>query len=203
MNAEKRGFFTILGDETSRGGSYLLHVELQEPVTIQFGRFNKGQPIAIPAVKLIYVGSAMGQKGSSSLARRLLRHATRTGKRPFHPIRDHMQTQFPSVGLANTPLKPPTSKKLHWHVDYLLDEETAVLHHVTIIRSHTRLESSLARLLMDDPATAVIHPGLGASDASGETHLLQILSEGESGNRVRLTQQFVHRLSHPVQRLLE
>lgn len=160
----------------------MLHIEMKTPalsaaegaVTLQFGRFNQGRPISIPAGMLVYIGSAMGQKGSSSLARRLLRHATRTGKRPYHPIRDHMLTTFPSVGLADTPLKPPTGKKIHWHVDYLLDGETAVLHHITILRSRTRLETPLAHLLMADPATFIIQPGLGASDASGETHLLGV-----------------------------
>ncbi len=182
MNAEQRGFFAILGDDDSRGGSYLLHIEMKTPalsvaegaVSLPFGRFHQGQPIDIPAGMLLYIGSAMGQQGSSSLARRLLRHATRTGKRPYHPIRDQMLTVFPSIGLADAPLKPPTGKKRHWHIDYLLDEETAVLQHITILRSRTRLETPLTHLLMADPATYIIQPGLGASDAAGETHLLGV-----------------------------
>lgn len=147
---------------------------MKTAVSLQFGRFCDGKPLPLPAGMVLYIGSAMGQKGSASLARRLLRHATRTGERPYHPIRDRMLTVFPTAGLADGPLIPPRQKTARWHIDYLLDHETAVLQHVTILRSPMRLESALTHLLMADPATVILHKGLGAGDAVGETHLLGV-----------------------------
>ena len=165
---------TTLGNTTVRSGSYLLHVRVKTAVSVSFGRFSSGEPVPVPAGMVVYIGSAMGQKGSGSLARRLLRHATRTRERPFHPIRRAMLTVFPSIGLADLPLHPPPTKTCHWHIDYLLDHEAVDLTHVMILRSRQRLEGDIARLLTADPATFVIRTGLGAGDAAGETHLLGV-----------------------------
>ena len=63
---------TIGGDRACRGGVSVLHVRLAAPRAVVFGRFRGGQPIAVPAGDIFYVGSALG-----GLAARLLRHATR------------------------------------------------------------------------------------------------------------------------------
>ncbi|MCP5096878.1 MAG: GIY-YIG nuclease family protein [Chloroflexi bacterium] len=164
---------TILGD-LSRGGTYILRIYVDVPLTVQFGRFLQGKPIRISPGNYLYVGSALSQRGSSSLARRLLRHATRTGERPFHPIRPALLDQFVQFRFANAPLRPPKQKKLHWHIDYLLDEAAANLTHIIVLRERRRLETAVSNLFTEDPGTTIIQPGLGARDAVGETHLLRV-----------------------------
>ncbi len=164
---------TIVGDD-SRGGAYLLRIVVLESVAVRFGRFMAGTAVSIPAGEYLYIGSAMGQRGSSSLARRLLRHATRSGKRPFHPIRTKMQAEFVQAGLADAPLSLPQQKKRHWHIDYLLDELNVHLQHAFAFRSLQRLETLFARALLADSATYILENGLGASDDPGGTHLLGV-----------------------------
>ncbi len=159
---------TVSGDE-GVGGAYLLRLRLSEPLAVAFGRFRQGEPLPLPPGEMIYVGSAL-----RGLAARLLRHATRTGGRPPQAIRDAMIAEFPALGLANGRWRAPVGKKLHWHVDYLLDETAVTLTHVLLIRSPQRLEEPLARWLNAQPETLAIAPGLGASDAQGSTHLLAV-----------------------------
>ncbi|MCB8984136.1 MAG: DUF123 domain-containing protein [Ardenticatenaceae bacterium] len=159
---------TIIGCE-GKGGVYLLRLRIAEPLAVAFGRFRQGQPQPLPAGEMVYVGSALG-----GLAARLLHHATRTHGRPPQPIRTTMLAEFPALGLAGANLRPPTGKKLHWHVDYLLDETAVTLTHVILLRTPARLEVPLGRWLGAQPETAVIAPGLGARDVRGSTHLLRI-----------------------------
>ncbi len=124
--------------EQSQGGAYLLRMQVNAPLRVKFGRFQQGQPIAVPTGDYLYVGSAMAQKGATSLARRLLRHASRSDSQNPHLIRQQMLSVFLKIGLGSTPLHPPTGKKLRWHVDYLLNEEAVELTAVYIIRVKKR-----------------------------------------------------------------
>lgn len=160
----------IIFGEPVPTGTYILRVWVDAALRLCFGRFGV---VALPRGAYLYVGSAMGQQGSSSLARRLLRHATRAAGPP-QPIREEMIKWFTAVNLAQN-LQPPTQKRLHWHVDYLLEETAVTLSHVLVIRSRTRLETAVARSLAADPHTFIPAPGLGATDAAGDTHLLGIL----------------------------
>ena len=159
---------TVVGRE-GKGGVYLLRLRIAEPLAVAFGRFRQGEPQPIPAGEMVYVGSALG-----GLTARLLRHATRSDGRPPQPLRAAMLAEFPRLGLAGANLRPPTGKKLHWHVDYLLDETAVTLTHVLILCTSARLEEPLGRWLGAQPETAVILPGLGARDVRGSTHLLRI-----------------------------
>ena len=76
----------IIGGK-SQAGTYVLRIHLKENTTLQFGRFKKGKLISLPAGDYAYVGSALSEKGATSLARRLIRHATRSGNKPPHTIR--------------------------------------------------------------------------------------------------------------------
>lgn len=76
----------IIGDD-SQAGTYILGIRLKENTTLQFGRFKKGKRISLPTSDYVYVGSALSEKGATSLARRLIRHATRSGDKPPHAIR--------------------------------------------------------------------------------------------------------------------
>lgn len=118
----------------SQGGVYLLRLRVVKPLLVKFGRFQQGQPVHAPSGDYLYVGSAGAQRGSASLARRLLRHASRSDAANPHPIRQHLLVLFPQIGLGPSPLRPPTSKKLRWHVDFLLEESAVALKMVYLVR---------------------------------------------------------------------
>ena len=162
----------IWGEEGVQSGAYVLRIRVERPLTVVFGRHRGGRPLAVPAGHVIYVGSAMGRKGSTTLARRLLRHVTRSGQRPPHSLRASLLHCFRRAGLGSRRLKPPEEKRLHWHVDYLLDEVAAELDAVLAIRSSRRKEEQVAGVLARWPHTAALSQGLGATDAAARTHLL-------------------------------
>ena len=107
---------TILGNE-GQGGAYLLRLQVQREVKVCFGRFQGGRPILVPQGDVVYVGSAMAQQGSMTLARRLLRHATRRDRRNPQRIRGNLLQVLEEVGLGTDSLKPPDKKKLFWNID--------------------------------------------------------------------------------------
>ena len=163
----------IIGDD-SQSGTYVLRIRLKEDTILQFGRFKKGKLISLPTGDYIYVGSALSEKGATSLARRLIRHATRSGDKPPHAIREKMMDQFAECGLGSGNLLPRQGKTLHWNVDFLLDLPSVELINILAIRSPERLENRIAKWIERDPHTEIIEPGLGANDAPGATHLLRI-----------------------------
>lgn len=146
-------------------GTYLLHLQVSDDLRICYGRFQQGRPLFTPAGPYLYVGSALSQRGATSLARRLLRHATRANGPP-HPIRPHLQAIFNC--------QPPAAKRLHWHIDFLLEQTAVSLRHATLLFSATPQETAVARWLQQHPATAPLAPGLGASDHPRQSHLLAI-----------------------------
>ena len=163
----------IIGD-TSQAGTYVLRIHLKENTTLKFGRFKKGKRISLPIGNYVYIGSALSEKGATSLARRLIRHATRSNQKPPHPIREKMINRFTECGLGPRDLLPKHGKTLHWNVDFLLDLQSAELVNIFAIRSAERLENRLAKRLEQDPHTEIIERGLGANDAPGNTHLLHV-----------------------------
>ncbi len=163
----------IIGDE-SHAGTYILRIHLKADIALRFGRFKKGKLISLPAGEYAYVGSALAEKGATTLARRLVRHATRSGEQRPHPIRETMLRRFAECGLGNGNLLPRRGKTLHWNVDFLLDLPSAELVGFIAIRSRERLEDRLAKQLEEDPHTGVIKRGLGANDVPGNTHLLHV-----------------------------
>ena len=180
---------TISGDATCSGGVYVLWLRVAAPLTVVFGRYRGGQPVAVPAGDYLYVGSALG-----GLAPRLLRHAMRSsvcspalqrglGQRedraealdykPSHAIRDKLAAQLAAVGL---PARLPVAKRLRWHIDYLLDEPGAELAGVWAWRTAEPLESALAGWLAAQPGVVPLAAGLGASDDRGRSHILWLPS---------------------------
>ena len=166
----------ILG-ENSQAGTYILRIQLQENKSLQFGRFKNGKRISLPAGVYTYVGSALSEKGPTSLARRLVRHATRSGEKPPHTIRTEMLNQFLECSLGPPDPLPKNGKKLFWNIDFLLDLEAAEITHVILIRSPERLESTIAQLLEHTAGTKIIEKGLGANDAPGNTHILHVIAD--------------------------
>jgi Uri superfamily endonuclease len=159
--------------EASQGGVYLLRLTVSQPLAVQFGRFQNGRLFPISPGHYLYVGSALGEKGSSSLARRLLRHASRGDAHIPQPIRQEMVRLFAQIGLGPTPLPPPVAKKLRWHIDFLLEELGVALTAVYFFRSVQPLEKRLARSLLTLPELSPLAVGLGSSDDPGGTHLLR------------------------------
>jgi Uri superfamily endonuclease len=156
------------------GGTYVLRIRVHRSLTMAFGRFKGGKRIRVQAGDFLYFGSALAQKGASSLARRLVRHATRTDNRHPHPIRQAMLVEFERIGLGCNDLRPVKGKHLRWNVDHLLDQPCATLVTAYLIRTPLRLEGDLGRLLAGDPAAVIIERGLGANDIKGNTHLVRI-----------------------------
>lgn len=156
-------------------GCYVLRIRVARDLVQRFGRYDGGRSVPLPAGAYAYLGSAMG-RGASGLVRRLLRHCHRSEGRPPQAIRGALLRGFIDAGLASSdedPL-PRGEKRLHWHVDHLLDRAEAEIDGVLILRSPQRLEPALARRLAEDPRSAPVAPGLGASDAPGATHLLRV-----------------------------
>ncbi len=111
------------------------------------------------------------------LASRVLRHALRSGDGVAHGLYEPLLAEIRKVGLVSDCFHPSAQKKLHWHIDYLLDETAVLLTHTILIRSQERLEASLGAWLLAQPETCVLVPGLGASDVKGHTHLLTVLAD--------------------------
>ena len=166
----------IIGDD-SQAGTYILRIRLKKDTALQFGRFKKGKLISLPAGDYTYVGSALSEKGATSLARRLIRHATRSGDRSPHTIRKNMINRFAECGLGPQDILPKSGKKLFWNVDFLLDLQSAEIVNVIAIRSPERLEHTIAGLLEHDTDTRIIEKGLGANDAPCNTHLLRVKTD--------------------------
>ena len=162
---------TILGDN-EQSGAYLLRMSVRRDVAVRFGRFQGGRPILVPKGELLYVGSAMAQQGSMTLARRLLRHATRRDEGNPQQIQGAMLKVFEDVELGTVQLKPPDRKKLFWNVDYLLEEDVVDLSHVVILRTRSKFEDELAQFLEAEPKSCALAKGLGAHDSHGRTHIL-------------------------------
>ncbi|MCB8979722.1 MAG: DUF123 domain-containing protein [Ardenticatenaceae bacterium] len=166
----------------AQGGTYLLLLTVAEPLAVRFGRFQNGRSLPVAPGDYFYVGSALAAKGSTSLARRLLRHASRGDGQNPHAIRARMLQLFPQIGLGPAPLLPPASKKLRWHVDFLLEETAVTLKSVYFIRESTAglgLETAVARFLLSLPTVAPLAVGLGSTDDPGSTHLLRIEADAD------------------------
>ena len=163
----------IIGDD-SQAGTYILRVRLKEDTTLQFGRFKKGKQLSLPAGDYTYVGSALSEQGATSLAWRLIRHATRSGDKPPHAIREEMINRFIGCSLGPQELLPKNGKKLFWNIDFLLDLQSAEIVNIVAIRFPKRLEWTIAELLERDTDTQVIEKGLGSNDVPRNTHLLRV-----------------------------
>ncbi|MEZ4734168.1 MAG: GIY-YIG nuclease family protein [Caldilineaceae bacterium] len=156
-------------------GIYLLRIHVPTSIVVTFGRFGGGRPIPVLPGDYLYIGSALGQRGATSLAGRLLRHTTRSGNLPPHAIRTPLWAQLQEVGLIPHNRKTlPNTKRCFWHIDYLVDQLTAEITQIIALRTPHRLEARVARTVAADPALSPLAPGLGASDDPRATHLLRV-----------------------------
>ncbi|NVM18164.1 MAG: GIY-YIG nuclease family protein [Candidatus Lokiarchaeota archaeon] len=96
-------------------GTYIIVIYLPENSKIKIGSlgildFIKGY--------YLYIGSAMKNKGSTTLENRVRRH-----------------------------ISSPEKKKLFWHIDYLLANKICVITHIYLIPSLNRMECILSKEL--------------------------------------------------------
>jgi len=69
------------------------------------------------------------------------------------------------------------SKKLHWHIDFLL-EKCAILRYA-IRESSERRECELGRATLAEPGARVVAKGFGSSDCKCISHLVYFEAEPE------------------------
>ncbi len=161
--------------DNCRQGTYVLFISLSQQLNTGFGKFLNGKNIPFEPGFYLYIGSALGNSDvAMPLARRLVRHASRSGGKTPHTIRNRMIRFLHNNNLATKELQPPAGKKLHWHIDYLLDSPCAEIETAFIIRSPLRMETILSNLVASLDETFIIAPGLGARDTRNSTHLLGI-----------------------------
>ncbi len=158
-------------------GTYALRLRFCRPLSVRVGRFQGGRPVDFPAGDYVYAGSALGAPNGFALPRRLLRHASRRAELPPHPLRADLLERFSAAGLDAARLLPKQPKRLHWNIDYLMDEPQTLLAQAFYIRSPMRLEHALVAYLEQDRDARIIVPGFGAHDHRGHTHLFAVPAE--------------------------
>ena len=163
---------TVIGNDLPCG-IYVLLITVLSDLDLAFGRFKKGKVIHLPRSEYVYTGSALGKKGSTCLARRLVRHATRTSDRMPHQIRPNMLDFFSNIRLATGEFIPRTAKTLYWNIDHLLNRTEVEIKGLACLRIDDPLEARIGKQLELRPDTNIIEKGLGANDIKGNTHLLR------------------------------
>ena len=118
-------------------GTYILVIYLQKKSFINVGALGR---LEFQEGYYIYVGSAMGNKGSTTLLNRVKRH-----------------------------LDSSCDKKMHWHIDYLLDCEYSDIFKIFLIPSTERLECFFSSELRDTCDKYINN--FGSSDCSCDSHL--------------------------------
>jgi sugar fermentation stimulation protein A len=118
-------------------GSYILVIFLREEVNLKIGalgskNFKEGY--------YLYVGSAMGKIGSTTLINRVKRHTL-----------------------------PPSKKKRHWHIDYLLESELANLIQILLVPSTKKIECMISHELSEHSDGFI--ENFGSSDCNCKAHL--------------------------------
>ena len=96
-------------------GTYLICIHLLESAQIKYG---KKFSFKFPVGDYVYVGSALGNSGSSTLLNRVKRH-----------------------------VKNPKEKRNQWHIDYFLASRKTYIQSLYIIPSEIRLECQIAQEL--------------------------------------------------------
>lgn len=119
-------------------GSYILVVLIQKNIELIIGALGK---IAFEKGFYLYIGSAMGNSGASTLVNRVKRHLFSSKK-----------------------------KRVHWHIDYLLDNKNTSIYCVYLIPSLQKLECSIANELINVSNGCINN--FGSTDCSCKSHLL-------------------------------
>jgi Uri superfamily endonuclease len=123
-------------------GAYILLIYVKKKINISIGSLG---PIQFKKGFYSYIGSAMGNTGSTTLLNRVKRH-----------------------------LSPPEKKKLHWHIDYLLQNENSLILKLYLIPSSQKLECLISQELSRISDDKIID--FGSSDCTCISHLLYFKS---------------------------
>ncbi|NJN83374.1 MAG: DUF123 domain-containing protein [Caldilineaceae bacterium] len=158
-------------------GAYILLIAIESTFAATIGRLSQGRLLTFPAGAYLYVGSAMGLRGSATLGWRLLRHASRAAGQPAQPIREDLRQTLIEHSMVAAETTSPATKRLRWHIDFLLDRREAKLTHVFALRCNQRREDELAQLLAAESDSQPFLPGFGASDAPGASHLFTLAAD--------------------------
>lgn len=119
-------------------GSYIIIIFLQKNIGIIIGALGN---VEFKNGFYVYIGSAMGNSGSTTLINRVRRHVS-----------------------------PSESKKIHWHIDYLLDNKYTSIFCIYLIPSLQNLECLIANELLNIADSHISK--FGSSDCHCESHLL-------------------------------
>lgn len=151
------------------GGTYCLQISLEKSIDLIFGRFKGGKVISLKKGKYLYIGSALAIQGSTTLGNRLRRHSSRSEGKQAHRIQIPLLNFFDEIGISYT--SKPSSKKLFWNIDHMLDLPFAEIIGIIFIRDPKLLENSWSKFLENLSETVVFEKGLGANDSLGHTHI--------------------------------
>ncbi|MDH5645715.1 MAG: DUF123 domain-containing protein [Candidatus Heimdallarchaeota archaeon] len=168
MNISNHGNIISLGEKYSCG-TYILKINIFQDKKVVFGRFDQGKEQYLTKGEYIYIGSALSNKGATSLGNRLQRHTLRSSHQP-HQINNELTSFFDELHINYT--KNPSPKKLRWNIDYLLELVESEINKILFIRSSTRYESIWSNYIENLTYISVLQRGLGASDSKNETHIL-------------------------------
>ncbi|MEZ4618375.1 MAG: DUF123 domain-containing protein [Caldilineaceae bacterium] len=137
-------------------GVYLLRIAVVTPLAIPFWPLCRWSCYCAAGGGLSLYRLGHGATRATTLAGRLLRHATRSADRAPHAVRGEL---VKALQAADQRVTLPTAKRVRWHIDYLLDEAAADLRQIYALRTASPIEVPLARWLMAEPVTAVVAPG--------------------------------------------
>jgi Uri superfamily endonuclease len=157
-------------------GSYILFIRISSSFQLAFGRFQKSRLFSIPDGDYLYIGSALGKTGDP-LARRLIRHASRSNGKPPHKIQSEIIKLFSKNDAVKSCAFIASEKKLHWHIDYFLEHSEAEITHVLIMRHPEKLEHHLSEFLASIRETSLVAPRLGAQDTRNSSHILRLTDQ--------------------------
>ena len=164
--------FTIFGNKYTMG-SYILFIRISSSFQLAFGRFQQSRLFSIPEGNYLYIGSALGGKGYP-LARRLIRHASRSNGKQPHKIQIEIIKLYSKNDAARKCAVIASEKKLHWHIDYLLEHKEAEITHIVILQHPEKMEPHLSEFLASIRETSLVAPRLGAQDTRNSSHILRI-----------------------------
>ena len=167
--------FTIFGSKYPMG-SYILFIRISSSFQLAFGRFQHSRLFTLPVGDYLYIGSALGSRGNP-LARRLIRHASRSKGVQPHEIQASLIQFFSENHASLNCTVEPTAKKLHWHIDYLLEHREAEITHIVILRHPEKMEHHLSEFLASLQETSLVAPRLGAQDTRNSSHILRITDQ--------------------------
>ncbi len=151
------------------GGTYCLRISLEKSIDLVFGRFKDGKVISLKKGEYLYIGSALAKRGSTTLGNRLRRHTSRSEGQKAHNIQVPLLNFFDEIGISYT--SNPSSKKLFWNIDHMLNLPFAEIIGIIFIRDPKSLENSWSKFLENLLETLIFEKGLGANDSRGHSHV--------------------------------